>query len=195
MAFLCVAVLVITVTPNESAEDMPGRRENSSLLSTLLYKGHDEGGVLGSRRSPWDETINVIQDHPWFGSGFGTSVGNDGSDMEVGQYATVSAATREHGNSYLAIMEGVGLLGVVPFIALVLALALKVGGVFAWLRRTANFGTSPCQWPWFWRRDLSMLASRTGFLRLVTTSACSSGYWRLLSWICFLPKRLLLRIA
>ena len=59
--------------------------------------------------------------------------------MEVGQYATVSAATREHGNSYLAIMEGVGLLGVVPFIALVLALALKVGGVFVWLRRTANF--------------------------------------------------------
>jgi hypothetical protein len=36
-------------------------------------------------------------------------------------------------------MEGVGLLGVVPFIALVLALALKVGGVFAWLRRTADF--------------------------------------------------------
>ena len=61
------------------------------------------------------------------------------SDMEVGQYATVAAATREHGNSYLAIMEGVGLLGVLPFIALVLTLALKVGGVFAWLRRTANF--------------------------------------------------------
>jgi len=139
MAFLCVAVLVITVTPSESAEDMPGRRENSSLLSTLLYKGHDEGGVLGSRRSPWDDTIKVIQDHPWFGSGFGTSVGDDGSDMEVGQYATVSAATREHGNSYLAIMEGVGLLGVVPFIALVLALALKVSGVFVWLRRTANY--------------------------------------------------------
>jgi len=38
MAFLCVAVLVITVTPSESAEDMPGRRENSSLLSTLLFK-------------------------------------------------------------------------------------------------------------------------------------------------------------
>ena len=139
IAFVCVAMLVVTVTPSESGEDMPGRQENSSLWSTLIYKGHDDSGVLGSRRSAWDETINVIQEHPWFGSGFGTSVGDDGSDMEVGQYATVSAATREHGNSYLAIMEGVGLLGVLPFIALVLALALKVGGVFAWLRRTGNF--------------------------------------------------------
>jgi O-antigen ligase len=138
IAFVCVAGLVVTATPTDSAEDMPGRQENSSLLSTMLYKGHDDVGVLGSRRSAWDDTITVIQENPWFGSGFGTSVGNDDSDMEVGQYATVSAATREHGNSYLAIMEGVGLLGVVPFIALVVALALKVGGVFAWLRRTAN---------------------------------------------------------
>lgn len=139
LAFLCVAVLVITATPSDSGMDMPGRRENSSLLSTLLYKGHDESGVLGSRRSPWDATISVIQEHPWFGSGFGTSVEGEGSDMDVGQYSTISAATREHGNSYLAIMEGVGLLGVLPFIALVVTLALKIGGVFAWLRRTANF--------------------------------------------------------
>ena len=138
IAFVCVAVLVVAATPTEWAEDMPGRKEHSSLLSTMIYKGHDDVGVLGSRRSAWDDTITIIQDHPWFGSGFGTSVGNEESDMEVGQYATVSAATREHGNSYLAIMEGVGLLGVVPFLALVLALALKVGGVFAWLRRTAN---------------------------------------------------------
>ena len=139
IAFLCVAMFVTAATPAESGDDMPGRRENTSLLSTLLYKGHDEGGVLGSRRSPWDDTINVIRDHPWFGSGFGTSVEGDESDMVVGQYSTISTATREHGNSYLAIMEGVGLLGVVPFIALVLTLAFKVGGVFAWLRRTANF--------------------------------------------------------
>jgi O-antigen ligase len=139
IAFLCVAGIVITATPTDSAEDMPGRRENSSLISTLFYKGHDDVGVLGSRRSAWDDTIDVIQEHPWFGSGFGTSVDPEGSDVEVGQYSTVSAATREHGNSYLAIVEGVGLLGLLPFFALVLALGLKVAGVFAWLRRTANF--------------------------------------------------------
>lgn len=37
------------------------------------------------------------------------------------------AATREHGNSYLAILEGVGLLGVLPFMTLVVMLALKLG--------------------------------------------------------------------
>ena len=42
-----------------------------------------------------------------------------------------SDSTREHGNSYLAIMEGVGLLGVVPFFTIVLMLLIKVGGVFA----------------------------------------------------------------
>ena len=82
---------------------------------TLLYKGHENDGVLGSRLSPWDETVNVIQEHPWFGSGFGTSVTTGQEDMGVGQYATVVAATREHGNSYLAAIEGVGLLGVLPF--------------------------------------------------------------------------------
>ena len=38
-------------------------------------------------------------------------------------------------------MEGVGLLGVLPFFALLLMLALKVGGVFAFLRRTGNVRT------------------------------------------------------
>jgi hypothetical protein len=35
-------------------------------------------------------------------------------------------------------MEGVGLLGVVPFVVLVVMLVLKMGAVFAWLRRTAG---------------------------------------------------------
>jgi O-antigen ligase len=138
VAFACVATLAITLTPHERLEDMPGRSEGASVLGNFLYKGHDDVGVLESRLTPWDETVSTIQEHPWFGSGFGTHQATGEEDIEVGQYSTVSAATREHGNSYLAIMEGVGLLGVVPFVALILVLLLKVGGVFAWLRRTAN---------------------------------------------------------
>ena len=117
---------------------MPIQREDSSLAAMILYKGHEESGVLGSRLSPWDETISVIEQHPWFGSGFGTSLNTSDEEIGLGRYSTVSAATREHGNSYLATMEGVGLLGVLPFFSLVLMLALRVGGVFARLRRTAN---------------------------------------------------------
>ncbi|MGC2184508.1 MAG: O-antigen ligase family protein [Terriglobales bacterium] len=138
VAFACMAALSVAFTPSQSIEDMPVQRQDSSLAMTFLYKGHEEGGLLESRLTPWDETVAVIGQHPWFGSGFGTGLNSSDEDVAVGEYSTVSAATREHGNSYLAILEGVGLLGVLPFVTLVVALALKVGGVFVWLRRTAN---------------------------------------------------------
>jgi O-antigen ligase len=119
-------------------EDMPTRHNDSSVSSFFLYKGHEDVGVMGSRQSIWDETSAIIREHPWFGSGFGTSLKNGMEDAEFGRYSSSSATTREHGNSYMAIVEGVGLLGVVPFFTLVLMLALKVGGTFSWLHRTAN---------------------------------------------------------
>jgi O-antigen ligase len=137
VAFLCLAALSLALLPAEEVEGLPERREASGL-DNLLYKGHEDQGMLGSRLTPWDETFSVIQEHPWFGSGFGTSRARDADDIELGMYSTVSAAAREHGNSYLATLEGVGLLGIVPFLSLIIMLALKVGGVFAWLRRTAN---------------------------------------------------------
>ena len=137
-AFVGMATLFLVLIPSAQRTDMPARGEETSLADTLLYKGHENEGVLGSRITPWDETVTVIQEHPWFGSGFGTSLTTGQEDIGLGQYSTVTAATHEHGNSYLAAMEGVGLLGVVPFFALVLMLAVKVGRAFAWLRRTLN---------------------------------------------------------
>ena len=135
-----VAVLAVILTPSEQAEDMPVHHAESSVSSFFLYKGHAEVGVMGSRASVWDETAAVIRERPWFGSGFGTRANNRAQDRDndFGDYSSSSDSTREHGNSYMAIVEGVGLLGGVPFFALVIMLALKVGGVFASLRRTAN---------------------------------------------------------
>ncbi len=138
VAFVCIAVVSVALTPSEQSEDMPLRREGSSLAAAFLYKGHESEGLMGSRLTPWDETVSVIRQHPWFGSGFGTRVNSSDDDIAMGEYSTVTAATREHGNSYLAILEGVGLLGVLPFFTLVIMLALRLGGIFAWLRRTAN---------------------------------------------------------
>jgi hypothetical protein len=107
--------------------------------SNLVYKGHKEVGVLGSRRSPWQQTMDVIQQHPWFGSGFGTSATRKDENLAA-KYASNLEINREHGNSYLALLEWVGLLGIVPFVILLLLLLLKVGGVLTWMRRTAN----PC---------------------------------------------------
>ena len=91
--------------------------------------------------------------------------------------------------------KGVGLLGVVPFFALVLMLALKVGRVFAWLRRTSNVRHSWSRSPWCWLPGWCMRALKTGFSRWVTTSAYFSGCWRLRFWTCCLRPRLRSSIA
>ena len=125
------AVLIYTVAPHR-----PG--ESDSIASLFLYKGHRDSGVLGSRESPWQETVSVIQEHPWFGGGFGTGKVNQGENVQSGNYASTSEITREHGNSYLAILEWVGLLGVVPFFTLVLLIVVKIIHVLAWMRRTGD---------------------------------------------------------
>ena len=139
VALAGIAVIATMLTSAEQTIDMPYLRGESSTLSIFLYKGKEESGLLGSRGSIWDETISVIKANPWFGSGFGTSLADRGEDTGFGQYSSSTATTKEHGDSYLAILEGVGLLGVVPFFALVIMLIVKVRDVLVRLHRTANF--------------------------------------------------------
>ena len=140
LACMAIASLAILMTPADPDVDMPSASRDSSIVSTFLYKGKEDRGLLGSRGDVWDETVSVIRAHPWFGSGFGTSVAAPGEDTQGGWYSSSSATTKEHGDSYLAILEGVGLLGSqYPFFAIVLMLGLKIKGVFVRLRRTLNF--------------------------------------------------------
>jgi len=125
-AALFLAVLAVLLVPSGQLEDMPTRRQGSSIASVFLYKGKDEAGVLGSRKSPWDETISVIAANPWFGSGFGTTISDRHTELpSVAAFSSTSLTTREHGDSYLAILEGVGILGVLPFLALVLMFVVR----------------------------------------------------------------------
>lgn len=107
----------------------------SASTSDLVYKGHHESGVLGSRKSPWQQTMSVISEHPWFGSGFGTSP--SGKDQGgPGLYASNTEINREHGSSYLAILEWVGLIGIVPFVFLLILLLRQIGHALASLRNS-----------------------------------------------------------
>ena len=81
--------------------------------------------------------MDVIQQHPWFGSGFGTSPSGT-ENMKIQITSSTTETAREHGSSYLAILEWVGLIGVAPFYALFLFLLITVVRVFAWMRRTAD---------------------------------------------------------
>jgi O-antigen ligase len=109
-----------------------------SLTSVFVYKGRREDGILASRQPIWDETVSTIQQHPWLGSGFGTSPTSSEVVHQSGAFESLREATREHGNSYLAITEWVGLLGDIPFFGLVVLIAVNIGRALVQMRRTGN---------------------------------------------------------
>jgi O-antigen ligase len=132
---LAIGVAVLVPLPDKSRP----WESSASITSVFLYKGKQEQGLMGSREGPWNKTWSVIQDHPWFGSGFGTSVTEDDlTQLALAHSHFDSRIVREHGNSYLAITEWVGLLGVVPFYFLIGMMALNVRRVFSRLRQTGD---------------------------------------------------------
>src|SRR5438876_341484 len=114
---------------------------SQSVFDMFVFKGKPEQGAFGSRKGPWQQTWEVIKEHPWFGSGFGTSqTGDDLSNIQT-KYTGSHADTRvvrEHGNSYLAIAEWVGLFGVIPFYSLVGLSLFNVRKVLSRMRLTGN---------------------------------------------------------
>jgi O-antigen ligase len=134
-----VVLAVVTVMFVPLPQEAPKWDGSESITNMFLYKGKPEQGVMGSRKGVWDQTWAVITDHPWFGTGFGTSVtGEDLTRWEFARSHIDSRMVREHGNSFLAIAEWVGLLGVVPFYFLIAVTALNVRKVFSWMRRTGD---------------------------------------------------------
>jgi len=108
------------------------------LRDAVLYKGHKEQGLLGSRQGPWEDSIASIKQHPWFGTGYGTSPTGENAEGGYGRFSSSAEENREHGSSYISIVEWVGLLGVLPFVALVAVTVSNVWKVCAWMRRTAD---------------------------------------------------------
>ena len=132
VAIFCVAALTAIAAPSRF-EDL-----KTSFTEGVVFKGHPAEGLLGSRRTPWQETADVIRESPYFGSGFGASVSRDNPFGEAGKFSSSADTNREHGSSYLAIMEWMGFLGIVPFAILIFMVMLTIRHVFVYLRRTGN---------------------------------------------------------
>ncbi len=113
-------------------------KELGDLKDDVLYKGHKEEGVMGSRRTPWEKSIASIKEHPLFGTGYGTSPTGESPGLNIGNVSTSAATEREHGSSYITIAEWVGLFGVLPFVALLAMTAANVWKVCVWMNRTAD---------------------------------------------------------
>jgi O-antigen ligase len=108
------------------------------LKDAVLYKGHKEEGVLGSRKDPWEKSVAGIKEHPLFGTGYGTSPTGQDTSSNFGRFESNAGTSREHGSSYMAITEWVGLLGVLPFLVLIGFVALNAARVLVWMRKAAN---------------------------------------------------------
>jgi O-antigen ligase len=106
--------------------------------TNLIYKGHHDLGLMGSRRKPWDATVATIREHPFFGGGFGTTQTGAEDESGASTFATAQGTSREHGNSYLALLEWVGLLGILPFLGLIGAVLLEIKAVGQYMRRTLD---------------------------------------------------------
>jgi O-antigen ligase len=134
--FAVIAILVATMA---ILQPEALSRAISAFTSTVVYKGKDPAdGLLGSRKSPWQDTIDTIHQHFWFGTGFGTSdTGQDPTD-NLGRFASSSSTSTEHGSSFLEIAAWVGMLGVLPFLLLLGSLVSRILSTIVWMYRTAN---------------------------------------------------------
>jgi O-antigen ligase len=133
---LALSLFLIAVTGMLAPETLNKRL--ADLKDAVLYKGHKEEGMLGSRRTPWERSIATIKEHPLFGTGYGTSPTGEDPGLDFGMISSSAETAREHGSSYMTIAEWVGLLGVLPFAALLAVTVANVWKVCAWMRRTAN---------------------------------------------------------
>jgi len=133
-----IAALTVMLAPRPTGT--PQELHPASIGSLFLYKGKPGESLMASRRGPWDQTVAVIKDHPWFGSGFGTSVTRQSTTyFELTRTRFVdSRMAREHGNSYLAIAEWSGLIGVLPFYLLILTMASQAKTALVRLRRSGD---------------------------------------------------------
>jgi O-antigen ligase len=113
-----------------------------SLTGRFIFKIDEhrtKTGVFGSRETPWDDTIVAIKQHPYFGTGFGTSdIGSEPRDLGQSSIYTIEGSNREHGSSYLAMAEYMGLLGILPFLFLLVLLIRAMSRTYSWVRRTRS---------------------------------------------------------
>ncbi|MGB6473380.1 MAG: O-antigen ligase family protein [Candidatus Sulfotelmatobacter sp.] len=132
-AFLLVFLVTVVAVVQPAQFD----KLIAAFTEDVIYKGKPETGVFGSRRSPWTETADVIRESPWFGSGFGTDMVTAPTAWDS-NFRTIEEANHEHGNSYLALVQYVGLAGVIPFAILLLLVLGLIVRTCSWIRRSAD---------------------------------------------------------
>jgi hypothetical protein len=97
LAIIMVAVVAVLAAP-DSIHDNFWR---------FADKGNPNADILFSRRSLWEVSYEQACKGGWFGGGYGVTIGETGFDFGL----TAFGYGREKGNTQLAIMEELGLIG------------------------------------------------------------------------------------
>jgi len=109
----------------------------ASLTNSVVYKSHDPSqGVLASREMPWQTAMGSIRANFWFGTGFGTNDNGQNTIERIDQFSTSQGLSTENGSSYLAIVEWVGVVGVLPFLFIVFVIVGKIVRTVRWMLKT-----------------------------------------------------------
>lgn len=115
------------------------RNTLSSTKQSLIYKDRDATrGVFGSRQTPWENAMQSIHQHFWFGSGFGTSATETDATVHLGSFTSNPDVSSENGSSYLSILSWLGVLGALPFALLLLSLLAKILRTCFWMLNTSS---------------------------------------------------------
>ena len=79
-------IIIILVAAAAILQPEAFSRTVSTLTSTVIYKAKDQGaGLMASRQSPWQDAVDTIHNHFWFGTGFGTSDSGHDATREPAQ--------------------------------------------------------------------------------------------------------------
>jgi hypothetical protein len=128
-----IASLTAVIYPETYSNAVP------TLTNEVLFKGKDSSaGILSSRQSVWQQSLDSIKQHFWFGSGLGVSGKENAANDRLDRFSSTSSITTEHGSSYLAIIDWVGVLGILPFFALLSVTTRRVIQTVIWMASTRN---------------------------------------------------------
>jgi O-antigen ligase len=134
-----IGIILILIAVGAIVQPEAFSRMASSFTSTIVFKGGDPShGIFSSRQSPWQDAISTIQEHFWFGTGFGTSDNGHDATEDIGKFSSSTSVTSEHGSSYLAVTTWVGMAGVLPFFLLLFILLQNIIRTVIWMSRTLN---------------------------------------------------------
>jgi O-antigen ligase len=131
---LCIVLILVATSKLVEPRAIP------TFVGSLVYKGHEAGGVLSSRDSPWEGAVEIIRNHFWFGTGYGVTENGEDATPQLESFETKEGTTRENGSSYLTILTWVGMAGVGPFLLLLLVVLGKIVCTVRWMWNTRN----PC---------------------------------------------------